>query len=119
MTFSGQRIAPKPAERRLTCPIVPSLLIPPLDVTVKAAHVIELRTAIDIRRALVPLPPVTWIPSDPHNMTIQRADIQQMRDRLDDALPGGSYTDQPLTGYPANSILIKKQHIQELRDRVQ
>jgi hypothetical protein len=87
--------------------------------SVKAAHVTELRTAIDIRRALATLSAVNWIPSNPQGLTIQRGDIQQMRDRLDDALGPGSYTDQPLTGSLPGSILIKKEHIQQLRGRVQ
>jgi len=87
--------------------------------TAKAAHVTELRTAIDVRRAIALLAPGAWTPTITPGVTIQRGDIQQMRDLLDQAMGAGSYTDQPLTGYAPGVVLIKKEHIQQLRNRVQ
>lgn len=94
-------------------------LITQYSTTAKAAHVTELRTAIDVRRAIALLGSANWTPTISPGVTIQRGDIQQLRDRLDDAMGAGSYTDQPLTSYQPGAILIKKEHIQQLRNRVQ
>ena len=87
---------------------------------VMGRHVTELRTAMDMRRSIALLAPQVWTPAiTPHVTVISRADIQQLRDSLDLAIGHGTYTDDRLTDSPPGVVLVKKQHIQELRDRVQ
>lgn len=87
---------------------------------VKAQHVTQLRQAVNAARAAANLSPATWTqnPLSGTVTTITANDIQELRTALDQALSAlglttGGYTDSSLAGQ-----LIKKIHIQELRDRV-
>lgn len=89
---------------------------------VKAQHIYDLRNAIDAVRGLVPsLSTVTWTPSQLEQVTIHATDVQDLREKLGDALSAlsissGAYEDSTLaTG--ANGTLIKKIHIEQLRER--
>lgn len=86
---------------------------------VRADHINELRAAIDIRRAIASLSPGAWTPAIAVGDVIRRGEMQQLRDLLDQAMGAGSYTDQPLTAFLPGTLLIKKQHVDELRSRVQ
>jgi YD repeat-containing protein len=89
---------------------------------IKAQHIYDLRQAIDAVRALVPsLSTVSWTPYPLDQVVIHATDVQDLRDKLGDALSAlnisaGAYEDSTLaTGN--NGTLIKKVHIEQLRDR--
>jgi RHS repeat-associated protein len=90
---------------------------------VKAAHITELRTVVNAVRTLAQLSGATW--TNPTitagSSLINKADIQDLRDRLNDALvvlnlQTQAYTDPTLAGAP-NGTLVKGVHIRELRQR--
>jgi hypothetical protein len=82
---------------------------------VKAAHFLELRTAVDMRRSLVGLGS-SWSGSVVPGSLIRRGDLLELRVRLDEALgtPSGGYTDPML---PAGTP-VRRIHVAELRNRV-
>ena len=92
----------------------------PLAQTVaKAQHLVQLRQAVNAARAAANLSAATWTqnPVQQNVSLIKANDVQELRTALDQALSvfglaTGGYTDSPLAG------VIKKIHIQELRDRV-
>jgi RHS repeat-associated protein len=82
---------------------------------VQALHITELRTAINALRGHRGLPAFSWQqPAGPGDW-IKAEPILEMRTALDQALgaPSPAYS-----GGLAQGLLIKKDHIQELRDRV-
>lgn len=91
--------------------------------TVKAAHITELRTAVNAVRSLAGLAAAQWT-----NQTltttvtvISADDVRDLRLRLDEALTSlgiqnSPYEDSNLAGAP-NGTLIKKTHITQLRQR--
>jgi RHS repeat-associated protein len=84
--------------------------------TIKAVHVTELRTAINQVRAGVGLAAYSWQYSATTNDWISANPILEMRTALDQALgapPAPGYSAGLAQGQP-----IKKDHIQELRNRV-
>ena len=90
--------------------------------TVKAAHITELRTAVNTIRNLGGLSNASWSTTVASGSTISKNDVQDLRIKLDEGLQVlsiqlGTYTDQPLAGAP-NGTLIKGAHITELRQRV-
>jgi YD repeat-containing protein len=89
---------------------------------IKAQHIYDLRQAIDAVRAVVPsLSTVSWTPSSLEQVIVHATDVQDLRDKLGDALSAlnispGAYEDSTLaTG--ASGTLIKKIHIEQLRER--
>jgi RHS repeat-associated protein len=92
--------------------------------TPKAAHVNELRVAVNAVRALAGLPAATS-PNVAAAATIRVEDIRDLRTKLDEALTAlgiqtSAYTDATLKGFaedPLNATPIKAVHIRELRQR--
>ncbi|HBB88169.1 MAG TPA: hypothetical protein DC047_11180 [Blastocatellia bacterium] len=90
---------------------------------VKAAHITELRTAVNAVRSLAGQAAAQWT-----NQTITATvtvisadDVRDLRTKLDEALTAlgiqtSNYDDQTLSGAP-NGTLIKKVHITQLRQR--
>lgn len=85
--------------------------------TVRAAHITELRTAVNGLRPLVGLPAATFTDPDPQNAPIRRLHIEELRARLGEALAAAghspvAYTDPTL----AVGMAIRAPHIAELRN---
>jgi hypothetical protein len=88
--------------------------------TVKAQHLTELRPAIDAVRSCAGLPGAAWGPAPQVGGVILAADVQALRTQLTPALIAlgllATWTDDPLV---PQSTVIKKTHVQELRNAVQ
>jgi len=88
---------------------------------VKAAHVDELRTAIDTVRFVAHESEGGWTDTlTPGTTVINSTHMLELRSHLEDALaamhfPGTSYTDPSL---PPATVLVKRAHVQELRARL-
>jgi RHS repeat-associated protein len=87
----------------------------------KAAHITELRTAVNAVRSLAALSPATWTHPTltPHVTEISKDDVNELRMRLDEALVvlgvrTSLWIDHPLAGAP-NGTLIRGVHITQLR----
>jgi chitodextrinase len=85
---------------------------------VKAAHITELRTAVNAVRAAAGLAAATWTNSSLSGAWIKAVDVMELRTNLGDAitilgLTAPNYTDSTLAGQT-----IKKAHIEQLRERV-
>jgi hypothetical protein len=85
----------------------------------KAAHLTELRAAVDAVRVLSGLTGAAWTDTNPAGVPIKALHIQELRTNLDQALallsrPMAPYTDPSLT----TAIRILTVHIEELRQRV-
>jgi hypothetical protein len=86
---------------------------------VKAVHMTELRQAVNAVRAAANLGAATWTdPTLSTSVTIKGVHVTELRTNLDAALTAlgitlSAYTDPSLTG-----ILIKKVHVDEVRQRV-
>jgi uncharacterized repeat protein (TIGR01451 family) len=83
---------------------------------VKAAHLSELRTAVNLVRALAQVAPATFAESIDNSVFIKASHIRELRTALDAArstigLPAISYID-PVLG---SGYMIKASHIQQLR----
>jgi RHS repeat-associated protein len=91
--------------------------------TAKAAHITELRTAVNAVRALANLPQGSWTNGTitAAVTTISKDDIRDLRDELDEALQALTITtsaySETINGAP-NGTQIKAVHINELRQRV-
>ncbi len=90
---------------------------------IKAAHITELRTAVNAVRHVAGMPDATWTHPTltPGVSVISVDDVRDLRNKLDEALTAlriqtSAYTDQTLAGAP-NGTLIKGAHIRELRQR--
>src|SRR5258707_864549 len=88
---------------------------------IKAQHVTELRQAVNAVRSLIPLSAATWTQSNLNQAIIYGNDVQELRNSLGAALaalsiPVAAY-DDPTLGTAPNGVLIKKVHIEQLRDR--
>jgi hypothetical protein len=89
--------------------------------TAKAQHIIELRQAIDAMRAVAGLQPASWTDATlvPTTTVIKAVYIQELRTYLDDAATRLGYTTQPYTDPSLTmSYVIKRVHIEELRQRI-
>ena len=87
----------------------------------KAQHIIELRQAVDALRAVAGLTPAPWIDSAlaPASDVIRAIHIQELRTYLDDAASRLGYATSPYTDPSLTTgFLIKRVHIEELRQRV-
>lgn len=88
---------------------------------IKAVHITELRTAVNLARSNASLAAASWAESISTAVTlIKAAHIVELRARLDEAraalgLTAASYTDPTLT---VGVTIVKAVHIQELRQRV-
>ncbi len=87
---------------------------------IKAQHVTELRQAVNAIRATANLSAATWTDATLNStVNVKAMHIEELRTNLNEALtalglPVSSYTDASLSG-----VLIKKVHLDELRQRVQ
>jgi hypothetical protein len=84
--------------------------------TIRAAHITELRSAINGLRALVGLAPATFTDTDLLNAPIRRIHVEELRARLAEAMSVQgrtpvSYTDSVLT----STAVVRTAHIGELR----
>jgi RHS repeat-associated protein len=94
--------------------------------SIKAAHITELRTAINAVRSLAGQSSATWTHSGlaPGDL-IYADDVRDLRARLNDALVAlniqtSNYTDNTIISYaddPLNATTVKAVHIRELRTR--
>jgi hypothetical protein len=87
---------------------------------VKAVHLNELRQAVNAVRSAAGLAAQTWTDSTLQGTTIKAVHVQELRTSLNQALtvlglPTQGYTDPTLTG---GATVIRKEHFQELRNRV-
>jgi len=93
---------------------------------IKAAHVTELRTAVNAVRAAAGLTAANWSNSSLNGAWIKARDIYELRAGLGDALnvlglPAPNYTDSTLMNYTVNpplGVSVKKAHIDEIRQHV-
>jgi flagellar hook assembly protein FlgD len=91
-----------------------------IGVTVKAQHVTELRTAVNLVRAAAGLTAYSWTYSISGQAVIHAADVAELRTALNGALtnlnllPLQPFVDPTLD----NTVTIKRDHIQQLRNRV-
>jgi RHS repeat-associated protein len=109
-----------------TNPTITSIVDDPTGVTVtqmKAAHITELRSAVNAVRSLAGLSAATWTNPTltPTSTVIKADDVRDLRNRLDEALVAlgiqtSAYDDNSLAGAP-NGTVIKKTHITQLRLR--
>jgi RHS repeat-associated protein len=84
---------------------------------IKAIHVTELRSAINLLRTRAGLATVTWAETVSAGVQVKASHITEMRTRLEEArtalgLAATTYTDPGLTV----GTLVKAAHIQEIRD---
>jgi RHS repeat-associated protein len=91
--------------------------------TMKAAHITELRSAVNAVRSLAGMSAAGWTNPTltPGVSVISADDVRDVRAKLDEALTAlgiqtSGYTDQTLAGAP-NGTLIKGAHLRELRQR--
>ena len=89
--------------------------------TLKAAHISELRTAVDAVRTSAGLGGATWTDTSLSGVVAKAVHITELRSNLGAALSelgitAPTYTDSTLT---AEATVIKKAHIAELRAVVQ
>lgn len=89
--------------------------------TMKAAHIIELRTAVNAVRSLAGLPAATWTHQTltPFVTDIRKEDVNELRTKLNEALTAlgvrtSDWIDHPLAGAP-NGTLIRGVQITQLR----
>ncbi len=86
---------------------------------IKAAHLTQLRQAVNAMRQASGLSNASWAHPNLSNAVIYASDVQELRDQLAPALtalsiPASSYSDSQLS---AQITLIKKVHIEQLRQR--
>jgi hypothetical protein len=87
---------------------------------VKAQHIVDLRNAIANLWSVAGLGAPTWTNGVVTGATVYAVDVQEMRSKLNQALPplgysASSYSDNPLQ---SQVTVIKKTHIDELRNGV-
>ncbi len=88
--------------------------------TAKAQHIIELRQAVDAMRAVAGLAPAPWTDATltPTSTIIKAVHIQELRTFLDSAASLLGYSTSPYTDPSLSGLLIKRVHIEELRQRI-
>ena len=96
----------------LDSPLTPGILL-------KAAHLAELRPAVNAVRLLAGLPAATFTDSATPGTPIRAVHLTELRSSLDAArgalgLPTSGYTDASLS-----NVAIKSIHVQELRSRIE
>jgi hypothetical protein len=114
---AGATSAPSARDWATTVPFTNDPLVPGTT-TVKALHVLELRTAINAMRAAAGLPAATWS-SDPTHAFIRASDLTELRAALAAARSAlgvpVAFTDPTLT---PRGTTIRGIHFQEIRDAV-
>jgi hypothetical protein len=85
---------------------------------VRAVHMTELRQTVNSVRRAAALPDASWTDANLAGATVRGVHLQELRDSLGQALsaldaPAPNYTDPTIT---AGFTLIKKSHIEELRN---
>jgi hypothetical protein len=88
---------------------------------IKARHITDVRTAINAVRKAANLSPAIWLRDPVQNLEIKAQDIQEMRDRLGEALATlnisvAAYQDPTLATGP-NGTPISAIHIEQLQTR--
>lgn len=88
--------------------------------TIKAQHITQLRQAVNAVRATANLQPATWTDSSPQGVFVKAVHINELRTNLNGGLSTlgfstPSYTDPTLV---PGTTLVKKNHIEELRQAV-
>lgn len=89
--------------------------------TAKAQHIVELRQAVDALRAVAGLSAAPWTNATltPGSSIIKATDILELRTYLDDAASRLGYPTAPYTDHPLSTgFLIRRVHIEELRQRI-
>jgi len=89
--------------------------------TPKAQHIIELRQAVDAMRAVAGLGPAMWTNATllPNNDVIKAIHILELRTYFDDAATHLGFSTSPYTDPGLSSgFVIKRIHIEELRQRI-
>jgi hypothetical protein len=86
----------------------------------KAQHVIELRQAVDALRAVAGLSLASWTDPmlQPLSTTIKGAYITELRSYLEEAAARLGYAAATYTDPALSSLLIKRIHTEELRQRI-
>ncbi|HBB96666.1 MAG TPA: hypothetical protein DC054_14875 [Blastocatellia bacterium] len=87
----------------------------------RTQHVIELRQAIDAMRAVAGLAPAPWTDPtlSPSGTIIKAVHILELRTYLDDAASRLGYSTSPYTDPSLTTgFLVKRVHIEELRQRI-
>jgi hypothetical protein len=114
---AGATSAPGVRDWATTVPFTDDPLVPG-GTTVKALHILELRTAINAMRAAAGLPAATWS-SDPTHAFIRASDLTELRAALAAARAAlgapVAFTDPTLT---PRATTIRGIHFQEIRDAV-
>jgi len=87
--------------------------------SVKAAHLQEVRQAVNAARAAANLSAATWTDASLTGVSVKGVHVQELRDRLGEAIAAlgigvSGYTDATLA---AGVTVIKKIHVAELRQR--
>ena len=86
---------------------------------VKAAHLTELRQAVNAVRAAAGLAAATWTDSAPLGVVIKGVHLQELRTNVDQAYTAIGWWVQPYTDTTlSTAIPVKKVHVEELRQRV-
>jgi hypothetical protein len=89
--------------------------------TAKAQHIIELRQAVDALRAVAGFGPAPWTDTSlvQGSTSIKAVHIQELRTHLNSVATVLGYVTQPYTDPALTSgYLIKKVHVEELRQRI-
>jgi hypothetical protein len=89
--------------------------------TIKAQHIDDLRRAVNAVRRVANLPEITFLPQNLAGLPVQAVDVQDLRNRLGEALAAldisiPAYTD-PTLNTGANGTVIKGIHIEQLQAR--
>jgi Domain of unknown function (DUF4082)/Domain of unknown function (DUF1929) len=89
--------------------------------TIRAQHIHDLRIAVNAVRRVATLPDVTFLPQNVTGLPVQAVDVQDLRNRLGEALLALNisippYTD-PTLSTGANGTVIKGIHIEQLQAR--
>jgi flagellar hook assembly protein FlgD len=86
--------------------------------TAKVQHITDLRSAINIARAAAGLPAATWSRALSTNLVIMGQDVADLRTALDAALQNIGITPPAYLDPILNSsVVVKRDHIQQLRIR--
>ena len=110
----------------LATTVIFSETLTPRVTTIKAAHLVELRTAVAAVRALVPgLSPPVWTYPDPvstppeQRRRIYLEDVTELRTNLDAALSRlGRYQPYPATPPLGRGTVVSAEHFNQIRQRV-
>lgn len=85
---------------------------------VRAAHLTEMRQAVNAVRMTAGLPPANWTDTALVGVSIKAVHVQELRSNLDHALVALGLATAPYTDMALQGVPIKKIHIEELRNRV-